>query len=108
RVVGSGGCCGRRGRHRRLVSDWSSDVCSSDLLKPVRVGEPAAGTVTTRGTGWPRRSSRSETPPPLSANQNGPVGLKATPQGLNRSEERRVGKESGSRWARDEDTRRGE
>src|SRR5262249_56061153 len=24
-------CCARRRRHTRLVSDWSSDVCSSDL-----------------------------------------------------------------------------
>src|SRR5262249_57940548 len=25
-------CCASRRRHTRLVSDWSSDVCSSDLL----------------------------------------------------------------------------
>src|SRR5262249_58753664 len=25
-------CCESRGRHTRLVSDWSSDVCSSDLV----------------------------------------------------------------------------
>src|SRR5262249_62399257 len=31
-VSGAGGLClSRRRRHTRLVSDWSSDVCSSDL-----------------------------------------------------------------------------
>src|SRR5437016_5337140 len=38
RQIGRASCrergveCGRR--HTRLVSDWSSDVCSSDLLQP--------------------------------------------------------------------------
>src|SRR5438105_5986395 len=57
-------------------------------LKTVPVGElpePAAdGTVTTNGTACPRPSNRSETPLWLSANQKGPVGLKAIPQGLTR------------------------
>src|SRR5258706_10505900 len=26
-----------RRRHTRLVSDWSSDVCSSDLVEPVKL-----------------------------------------------------------------------
>src|SRR5215213_11138288 len=28
-----------RRRHTRLVSDWSSDVCSSDLRRAVRAGQ---------------------------------------------------------------------
>src|SRR5262249_56611342 len=31
-----GFCFSSRSRHTRLVSDWSSDVCSSDLLRPGR------------------------------------------------------------------------
>src|SRR5262249_59813535 len=30
----------RRRRHTRLVSDWSSDVCSSDLYCAVMVADP--------------------------------------------------------------------
>src|SRR5262249_59716296 len=30
----------RRRRHTRLVSDWSSDVCSSDLVDPADVIAP--------------------------------------------------------------------
>src|SRR5439155_11388296 len=57
-------------------------------LKTVPVGVPPAvagdGTLTTSGTGWPRPSRRSDTPLPLLANQNGPVGLNAMPHGLTR------------------------
>src|SRR5436853_4976411 len=62
-----------RRRHTRCLSDWSSDVCSSDLFSLL----PRAGT----GARPPspsmirRRSTRS------------------------RSEERRVGKECRSRWS---------
>src|SRR5262249_57329114 len=94
-------CCGSarfifffssRRRHTRLVSDWSSDVCSSDLKvlvlgnalplydHPQRVAEELAMLDVLSGgrliTGMV-------------------VGL-----GVERSEERRVGKEGGSRgWA---------
>src|SRR5262249_59365578 len=33
----------RRRRHTRLVSDWSSDVCSSDLRKSCRSSSPRQG-----------------------------------------------------------------
>src|SRR5437016_9489823 len=44
-----------RRRHTRLVSDWSSDVCSSDLndlgvLTPQFVGNPNLGPEVSRGT----------------------------------------------------------
>src|SRR5215213_7818224 len=62
-----------RRRHTRLVSDWSSDVCSSDLrLRPANRALPGGcqrdGAVRRRGA-W------------------------------RRSEERRVGKECRSRWS---------
>ena len=57
-------------------------------LKTVPVGlapDPSAeGTVTVSGTTCAPPSKRLETPVPLSANQNGPVGLKEMPQGLTR------------------------
>src|SRR5262249_59298627 len=64
-----------RRRHTRLVSDWSSDVCSSDLAGG---GHRAA----------PGRAGRAGHPgsPALP----GRVGV--------RSEERRVGKECRCRW----------
>src|SRR5438093_13337717 len=67
-----------RRRHTRLVSDWSSDVCSSDLAKAremvVRAAERAAS-----------------------------LGANAEAQrAYERSEERRVGKECRSRWSRDQ------
>src|SRR5215213_10764459 len=63
-----------RRRHTRLVSDWSSDVCSSGLTLSVMVSFV-----------W-RASSA--------------ISGRATCRMLNvRSEERRVGKECRSRWS---------
>src|SRR5437660_10623632 len=71
-----------RRRHTRWPRDWSSDVCSSDLA----VRFPA--------------DPRKRTADPGVA-----TGLAYTPVGgdvlfIERSEERRVGKECRSRWAR--------
>src|SRR5439155_17306618 len=69
-----------RRRHTRWPRDWSSDVCSSDLLA---TGHPAVAL-------WPPGHSRAaqdaETP--------------GRSRGF-RSEERRVGKECRSRWLSD-------
>src|ERR1019366_10663093 len=65
-----------RRRHTRLVSDWSSDVCSSDL------GHPSA--LWSRES-WPTARSTMSPGRPSSS----------------RSEERRVGKEGRSRGAPD-------
>src|SRR5205814_6536236 len=79
-----------RRRHTRCLSDWSSDVCSSDLDKRCRscvataggrlISRPIIGCVirTTTSRGTRRRTSICP-----------------------RSEERRVGKECRSRWGRD-------
>src|SRR5262249_59517938 len=63
-----------RRRHTRLVSDWSSDVCSSDLASPTYASR--SGSPTARRVWW--RKGRGRTA---------------------RSEERRVGKECRSRWS---------
>ena len=65
-----------RRRHTRLVSDWSSDVCSSDLSGQQ---PPPASTSRPRDRAASRAASRPPRPP--------------------RSEERRVGKECRSRWS---------
>src|SRR5262249_58171325 len=89
----------RRRRHTRLVSDWSSDVCSSDLPRPAssatcsstpRTNRPttctaAARARSTAASAFPAWSSRAP---------------RATPRNpyRERSEERRVGKEWRGRW----------
>src|SRR5437763_14380980 len=72
-----------RRRHTRYIGDWSSDVCSSDLiLRPL---------VTEKGM---HRSTRN--------NQYAfQVHLQATKDDVRRSEERRVGKECRSWWSSD-------
>src|SRR5262245_66655446 len=61
-----------RRRHTRCLSDWSSDVCSSDLSRVARASPTTSGAATNKHPGVP--SNR-------------------------RSEERRVGKECRSRWS---------
>src|SRR5947199_7207222 len=87
-----------RRRHTSCLSDWSSDVCSSDLGSPV----PVCSSV---GARWPpdrliarsrgsRRSSAPTGPLPLPA----PADRWRRPdarESPGRSEERRVGKEGG-------------
>src|SRR5262249_57147163 len=89
-----------RRRHTRLVSDWSSDVCSSDLgLEPLHLrGErrrlQGPDDVAHRGgaAAQGRQRRRSD----AVVLYVGHVPAPAYRQG--RSEERRVGKEWRSRW----------
>src|SRR5439155_11377265 len=74
-----------RRRHTRWPRDWSSDVCSSDLLAFDRK-EPATG----RGN----QAARGQFFEPS-------LRIYVTPVLQRRSEERRVGKECRSRWSRD-------
>src|SRR5262245_64421812 len=79
-----------RRRHTRCLSDWSSDVCSSDLT-------PSSGNILTNGnieagtTGWAVFGVGT-----LTADTS---IIHGGTQSLKRSEERRVGKECRSRWA---------
>src|SRR5258705_10290620 len=86
-----------RRRHTRCLSDWSSDVCSSDLprinafnceaalqLKALILGQQD----NTKGMGDTFRQLLKEFP-------RSPVAAQAQ----YRSEERRVGKECRSRWS---------
>src|SRR5262249_57309788 len=88
-----------RRRHTRLVSDWNSDVCSSDLEAPdtmIRISPP----VSSAGEGMPLLRSPGASPEPRK-----PRVLKGIQSQLMlmtrlRSEERRVGKECRSECAR--------
>src|SRR5258706_1196995 len=73
-----------RRRHTRLVSDWSSDVCSSDL-----------GYV----TGGPNANAVRDGVPASLAPPAAQPRQKAYKDWNGRSEERRVGKECRSRWS---------
>src|SRR2546429_6952336 len=87
-----------RRRHTRCSRDWSSDVCSSDLLPEFErewLKTHAAGQ-------WNSyigsvRAGRIWNLTPLRKRDAGDGGALATP--TTRSEERRVGKECRSRWS---------
>src|SRR5947199_2291332 len=67
-----------RRRHTRCLSDWSSDVCSSDLVFARCSPRKALMRLDLPAFTWPRNVSVTR---------------------LTRSEERRVGKECRSRWS---------
>src|SRR3546814_11306020 len=83
------------------ISDWSSDVCSSDLEELAAVGPPDAGATAQLEVGEPDGGE-----PAVQRRTRGAWGHQALDQGrpaLQRSEERRVGKECVStckaRWS---------
>src|SRR5207245_6557093 len=94
-----------RRRHTRCYRDWSSDVCSSDLLdNNVQIIAPSLAKIGPLGVPqielfdlpyiFPNRDL-------LRLITEGPIGRdllkKLEPKGVLRSEERRVGKEDGCR-----------
>src|SRR5256884_7348004 len=80
-----------RRRHTRCSRDWSSDVCSSDLLVAVGVLVALAGAMMiSEHVRW-----RAHVVLLYVTGQIPDIGLKP----LLRSEERRVGKECRSRWS---------
>src|SRR2546426_3082021 len=86
-----------RRRHTRLQGDWSSDVCSSDLQLRALV---RYGTLNKRGwnagfsTAYDYRVGAMQY-----ANTNITYNTDCCGFSLERSEERRVGKECRSRWS---------
>src|SRR2546430_10307565 len=85
-----------RRRHTRFDCDWSSDVCSSDLVSG---GLAKVSPIRLRDNFWERMFSSSEPALP----NNSPIqsiGITYSPREVTlRSEERRVGKECRSRWS---------
>src|SRR5690606_40898107 len=94
-----------RRRHTRFSRDWSSDVCSSDLLtKPVDPDE-LRGLIALALEERSRCSPRSGEDPPGQLEFGGMISrcpsMHAVFEKIElaaRSEERRVGKEGRSRW----------
>src|SRR5262245_64107469 len=80
-----------RRRHTRCLSDWSSDVCSSDLSAAGRAASPRAH----RGCWQPVRDCRRvrRRAPVAAAAGRGRLPSSRGPWAWPRSEERRVGKE---------------
>src|SRR5699024_11968932 len=76
-----------RRRHTRSKRDWSSDVCSSDLASVFS-------------------DSKSSCSAPANPFKREIASSKALSSKLCRSEERRVGKECRSRWARDNEKKK--
>src|SRR5688572_32174138 len=90
-----------RRRHTRFDCDWSSDVCSSDLMRLAIMfsilAVVACGTLLDAQTG-----SRSLSPDGIASVHVGGKWEKTEREQFTlRSEERRVGKECRSRWSPD-------
>src|SRR5438093_8213350 len=79
-----------RRRHTRLVSDWSSDVCSSDLSE----GKTAPARV------FIKKRLRDITVVEVMIREGMNREVRRVFAKFGRSEERRVGKECRSRWSR--------
>src|SRR5690606_41371747 len=99
-----------RRRHTRFSRDWSSDVCSSDLvmcawqsMKPGTVRRPARSIVSTSSSAG-RRGSVAPTHamvPPHTSRLDGPRGAGAYRSAVG-SEERRGGEGGGAEGAAEE------
>src|SRR5260221_8591595 len=85
-----------RRRHTRSLCDWSSDVCSSDLLC---LRAPASRRSSPRAWGRARPQARGEDRRDAGARRQrvAETARRHSDRDLRRSEERRVGKEGRSR-----------
>src|SRR5256885_7649581 len=88
-----------RRRHTRLQGDWSSDVCSSDLFtgEGAGVGEITARFKTST-LNWGAQRKIIDVGCGFGANLS-VLNQFGNVVGVDRSEERRVGKECRSRWS---------
>src|SRR5687768_17634109 len=91
-----------RRRHTRCSRDWSSDVCSSDLgtegkreMSPAEIAQKLAAEIAKTGIADEKNAPEVTVVP-----TNEGVMIQLTDK-VDRSEERRVGKECRSRWSRD-------
>src|SRR5258706_8782526 len=96
-------CCffffSSRRRHTRLVSDWSSDVCSSDLGFRQHVLATVQDTPVRRFFArFDQMENKSAWVEPV-LNKISPWLGRPVLRNMLRSEERRVGKECRSRWS---------
>src|SRR5205814_4998547 len=89
-----------RRRHTRCLSDWSSDVCSSDLVSdPKKLSSLLDLSISQSGVF--RSEDYRKLPDRLVHATQTLMRAETQKLSLGRSEERRVGKECRSRWARE-------
>src|SRR5256886_12367040 len=87
-----------RRRHTRFDCDWSSDVCSSDLVRQLKMRLDDAGE-TMKDPDFAQKMTRADGLAIVTPEYNhGYPGLLKHALDM-RSEERRVGKECRSRWS---------
>src|SRR5256884_7359676 len=98
-IIDASGCFffSSRRRHTRCSRDWSSDVCSSDLLASSLHGTPATSARNVMEHPEQEVATGLQTPETAAEPQAPPAPRPQAPSG--RSEERRVGKECRSRWS---------
>src|SRR5258705_8336496 len=87
-----------RRRHTRCLSDWSSDVCSSDLERPEPLVRLDLFVPSLQWCVWLSSCCVAQSSLKVSIVGQGSVRGCCRDHG-NRSEERRVGKECRSRWS---------
>src|SRR2546430_7437860 len=87
-----------RRRHTRFDCDWSSDVCSSDLIASSRFATPKSCTSLATVSDTPTSPCPYAFAFTTARMSAVPIRSRTTPR-LWRSEERRVGKECRSRWS---------
>src|SRR5436190_7181727 len=94
-----------RRRHTRSLYDWSSDVCSSDLVQKALIAEQAAQCgYCMSGIAVSAAALLSSNPSPSESEVRAALDKHLCRCGshnrvIKRSEERRVGKECRTRWA---------
>src|SRR5207248_4443529 len=96
------------GRHTRSYGDWSSDVCSSDLIRCV-VGRCRGAAGRRAAKGWPTQGGEGRQGAQGREGAAPPQGRREAAHALaqedggrrRRSEERRVGKECRAKGARE-------
>src|SRR5437899_12608863 len=95
-----------RRRHTRCLSDWSSDVCSSDLIYHWQTNTATGGFVApgTDFDSFMGTVKKIGAQPIIIAN----YGTGTPQEAAARSEERRVGKECRSRWSPEHENKRQE
>src|SRR5207245_7119338 len=90
-----------RRRHTRCYRDWSSDVCSSDLAGDLEDhGGGEAGALAEQRAGQRHRRVRAGRGGRAQRRGPGQGDRPVVAEQPDRSEERRVGKESRGRWGR--------
>src|SRR5438105_14927768 len=91
-----------RRRHTRSTRDWSSDVCSSDLINWV---DDADGNTAIANISFAKKGDQYEAT--VNVNSGSGVAMVANEKMIfKRSEERRVGKECRTRWLRKQEKKK--